>query len=151
MYQKTKQGQLAPHLYSKLSLIEVGGWAEMTMDDLIRRSTRKSSSKKYIEEKIIEPNSGFSYEKNFRRMLIQAVGIVAVDQIEKNTKPVTIQKLKTALGNLKKERDGIAHTYIKDIGTTTRIASPSVAISYFKDIHDGLKDIESVMRNLRLL
>lgn len=151
MIRKPNQGVLVPQMYSKLAIIEVGGWTEMTMDDLIQRATKKATSQKYITDKIIKPIYGFSYDEHFRKMLIQAIGIVTVDQVESQIDSAKFQRLRAALGNLKTARDGMAHTYVKDTGTTTSISAPSVTITYFHNIYAGLKEIELVMRNMRLL
>lgn len=56
--------------------------------------------------------------------------------------------MKSSLGTLKQVRDKQAHTHIKD--TTIRIDAPSTTRSNFDNVYDGLKDIESYIRKMRI-
>ena len=65
-------------LYSKLAIIEFCGWIEQTFDEILTEyvSTKiLADNAKYIQEKVINPNYGFHYEKNFRKMMMTVIGI----------------------------------------------------------------------------
>lgn len=141
-------------LYAKLLIIEIGGWVEVSMDDLVERAGRTlriDSNTKYLEDEIIKRNFGFDYDSNFRPMLMKAIGIVKVEAVEKRLDITKFTKMKAALKLLKQARNSVAHTYIKNPTGGVMITGPSVAMSYFQDIYDGLMDIETSMRVLRLI
>ncbi len=58
--------------YSKLALIELCGWIEETMDDIVlrcaKRCLKSPANQKFIKDEIIKPNSNFQYEA-LRKML----------------------------------------------------------------------------------
>lgn len=140
-------------LYSKLAIIELCGWIEISMDDLVLRCGRKkiktSSNLKYFEEQIVEKTYGFEYKKDFKKMLVYVVGISGFELIESKADPVKLQKLKSQLGNLKKPRNTGAHTYLKSIAIS--IDAPSLTIQRFKEIYEGLKDIERVLKQANFI
>jgi len=144
-----KQKQLI--YYSKLALMELCGWVENSMDDIVEkycnRKLRKKSNKEYVRKYIIKPNNGFHYKENFRPMLIKILGIVAVEQFEKKlNNGGKLFLLKATLGNLKKQRNDAAHTFIK--GTTTTFYTPSVIKREFNILYSILKEIENEIRSM---
>ena len=151
LFKKPGQGPLTPQLYAKLSIIEVGGWTEITMDELVLRVSKSATDQNYIKKVIIKPVYGFDYDGHFRKMLIKAIGVMTVERIEKKLDQPKFLKLKSSLGLLKTARDSHAHTYVKTVGATSGIVAPSVALSYFQDIYTGLKDVHQVMRSMKLL
>jgi len=134
--------------YSKLALIELCGWIEESMDDIIlrcaKRKLKEAGNFKYTDETIVQPNHGFTYKSHFRRMLIQLLGIITAEKIEALVDPVKAAGLKSQLGTLKISRNSEAHTHLK--GLTKTIDSPSVTLARFPFIYDGLKEYESVIR-----
>lgn len=141
-------------LYAKLVIIEVGGWVEMSMDDLVKRAGRglkDSDNIKHLDNEIIKKNYGFDYDRNFRPMLTKAIGLVRLEKLEGRLDVAKQTKMKAALELLKKARNAVAHTYVKNPAGGTTIAAPSVSMSYFRDICDGLKDIEANMKKLKII
>ena len=53
--------------YSKLAVIELCGWIEETVDDIllmhVNRKCRESDNKNYFKNNVIKPNSSFQYYK----------------------------------------------------------------------------------------
>ncbi|MFZ3116953.1 MAG: hypothetical protein WA159_01420 [Variovorax sp.] len=140
--------------YAKLVIIEVGGWVEMSMDDLAYRAGKTlvaAPNAKYLEREVIRKNYGFDYEKNFRPMLMKVIGLVRLEKLERNLDVSKHTKMKAALELLKNARNSVAHTYVKNPSGGMVIAAPSVSLSYFSDIYDGLKDIEEKMKSLKLI
>jgi len=138
--------------YSKLALMELCGWVEGSMDDIVEkycnRKLRNESYKTYVRKEIIKPNFGFQYNNNFRPMLMKAIGIVAIEKLEKKLEnsggKITI--LKSKLGNLKSPRNDAAHTFIK--GTTSMFDTPSIIKREFNILYPILKEIESEIRSM---
>jgi len=137
--------------FSKLALIELCGWIEESVDDiLLRHSTRRLkvvSNREYYREKVVEPNYGFQYKKNIRPMLIGAIGIVGVEKFEKKLeKKSQVTLLKTYLGNLREDRNQAAHTHLK--GITRRYNAPSHVIGDYRRISTVLDNFDVELRKI---
>lgn len=134
--------------YSKLAIIELCGWIEETMDDIVmscaRRKLKDTHNIIYVEKDIISTNFGFEYKQHFRGMLIRLIGLIAFEKIENKISPSKLQKLKGALTILKKARNSQAHTHLK--GVLTSIDAPSVTKNNFTLVYDGLKEFDQVLR-----
>lgn len=134
--------------FSKLALIELCGWIEESMDDIVLRCgvrhIKIHDNRKFLKRNIVESTYGFQYEKHFRKMLINLIGLINVERLEKNVDQVAFAKLKSALGLLRVPRNIEAHTHIK--GMTRTIDSPSVTLRNFHDIFEGLKEIDTTLR-----
>lgn len=134
--------------YSKLALLELCGWIEQSMDDMIERPKKrlkKEENIKYLEKEIVKRNYSFTYV-HFRRMLIQAIGLLKVERLEKKLNESKNNLLKSALGTLKKIRDAHAHTHI--YGTTATFYAPSYSRRYFNAVYDGLEQIDKSLINI---
>jgi hypothetical protein len=133
--------------YSKLAVIELCGWIEMTMDDIVlrlaKRRLQEPSNHKYIEKEIVRRTYGFDYERHFLPMIEAIIGRHGIEQMNKEVDHKIIQPLIGALSILKAERDKLAHQYIK--GTTLNIDAPSATKARFPIILAGLKNIEGVL------
>lgn len=151
LYQKN-MGNRKALFYSKLAILEVCGWVEESMDDIIQinanRHLKEKQNLDYVDKPIIQLTYGFDYQNNFRNMLIQLIGIINVERLESNINSNKFLDMKSALGSLKKCRDRQAHTHIR--GTTTVIDSPSVTQNRFHQVYEGLKDIELCVRKMKL-
>jgi hypothetical protein len=116
----------------------------------LKRSSRhlkEQSSLKYVRKEIVKRTHGFEYEKHFRRMLIQLLGIISVGKIEKRVDQSKRESLVATLKTLKDVRDPEAHTHIK--GTTRRIDAPSVTLNRFSALYDGLIEFDSTIKKLK--
>lgn len=138
-------------LYSKLAILELCGWIEESMDDIILRCSvrniRASANREYTKEQVVNKNYGFEYEKHFRKMLIQLVGIVNVEKIEKRVDISKMARLKATLDSLKTSRNTEAHTHLR--GVTRHINAPSVTRSQFNDLYEGLSEYDRILRSKR--
>jgi hypothetical protein len=134
--------------YSKLAILELCGWIEISMDDIISRLAKKhlkqSINITFVENEVIKRTYGFDYRRHFRKMLINIIGLSGVEKLEKQVDSVKFQLMVSSLNSLKLYRDSEAHTYIK--GTTRRIDAPSVTKSRFSAIYHGLKNIDDELR-----
>jgi hypothetical protein len=137
--------------FSKLALLELCGWIEISMDDIIlrlaKRVLRDSDHLKYLKEEVIRRTYGFEYEKHFRRMLQAVIGLSGVERMERHVDPQLFQPMVAALTSLKPFRDEQAHQYIK--GTTLTIDAPSVSRSRFYLIFNGLRNVDNVLTSLK--
>lgn len=146
-----KAGTLRESLfYSKLAVLELCGWIEESMDDVVlrcaRRNLKYSASLKFIEEQVVKRTYGFQYDEHFRRMLIQLIGVVNVERIGKSVDQTKKARLLSALGTLKAVRNAEAHTHIK--GVTRHIDAPSVSLGRFPAL-DGLIEFEATLRRTK--
>lgn len=135
--------------YSKLAILELCGWIEEAMDDIVKncanRKLRNSNNIGSLKE-IIKKVHGFDYHNNFRKMLMQVIGLIRLETIESRVDQTKLQHMQAALGALKGQRDDVAHTHIK--GITLRIDAPSVTKQKFMDVYEGLKNFEHKLKRL---
>ena len=133
--------------YSKLAIIELCGWIEMSMDDIILRCAMrklKLASNKKLAREFVKKNYGFHYSLHFRNMLTKLVGLIALERIERRLDQAKFIRLEAELSKLKLIRDPEAHTFIK--GITRQIDSPSITLAQFHVISDGLLDYDRILR-----
>lgn len=138
--------------FSKLAILELCGWIEESMDDLIMRCARSHLKEpiniKKFEDDIVRRTYGFDYKRHFRRMLIHLIGIINVERLERTIDQKKLSSLDSTLKLLKQIRDTEAHTHIK--GITRNINAPSVTLNQFQPVYDGLKEFERFIRRARL-
>jgi len=153
LYQKYMSGSRGRRgeYFSKLAIIETCGWIEESMDDIIRGCANKhlKEPKNFgFVEGLIKDTHSFKYHDNFRKMLIQTIGIINVEKLERVFDTNKFIQMTSSLGELKQRRDDQAHTYIK--GTTQTIDAPSWTKRRFLNTYEGLKDVESCIRRIRM-
>ncbi|MDC8005542.1 HEPN domain-containing protein [Aureisphaera galaxeae] len=144
------QSQKKAIYFSKLALIELCGWIEETVDDIvIKHANRKlndSSNKDYCRKNIVKPNYGFQYNRNIRPMLISTIGLIEVEKLERELERTgKITLLKGYLANIKDSRNSAAHTHLK--GTTRTYNAPSRTIGDFNKIGPILEKIDQKLRS----
>lgn len=137
--------------WSKLALLELCGWIEESMDDIVMRCAMRhlteNSNRKYTREEIVQRTYGFDYQKNFRFMLIRLLGLVNVERIEAHVNQTSRDRMRGVLSSLKAQRDSEAHTHLK--GMLRTINAPSVTINQFQPLYDGLTEFDRVIRSRR--
>lgn len=136
---------------SKFAIIELGGWIEMSMDDVIERCAIRHLSvqdnRDYCHEQIISRTYGFEYHKHFRGMLARLLGLVNVERLERVVDGPVHSAFLASLSAMKVARDSEAHTYIK--GAAKAINAPSVTIVHYQQIDRGLSQIDEILRSRR--
>lgn len=139
-------------LYSKLAILELCGWIEESMDDIVLRCAKRhlGTSKHFdlYQEKYVDKVHGFGYKQHFRLMLQGLLGVIVTRKVEKKVDALKLDRLKSTLGSLKSTRDKMAHTHIR--GTTPSIDAPSRTIANYKAVYDGLIEFQKVAREIRL-
>ena len=135
--------------YSKLATLELCGWVEDTIDDIVlmhaNRNLKETSNKKYIKNNVVKRTSGFQYEFHIRPMLISVIGLITLEGIERKfEKSGKITTLKNALSNLRESRNKAAHTHLK--GAMSNYDAPSVLRGEFHKIKIVLRELDSELR-----
>jgi hypothetical protein len=137
-----------PKYYSKLALLELCGWIEESIDNLINEyADRKINETTYIEN-VLDHNYSFDY-KRFKKMMITLVGLAGFEKIENKINIVNRARLESSLNSLKSMRDDHAHTTLIGIGSTRTLYTPSVIIPHLNDIYYGLREYEKRLKSLK--
>src|SRR5262245_4028503 len=94
--------------FSKLAILELCGWTELCMDEIIRsHASRKSLNQanlKYLEKSVINKTYGFEYDRHFRGMLMRLLGLSGLESLEAQVDAVAHTKMDAQLNNLKTVR-----------------------------------------------
>lgn len=136
--------------YAKLAIIELCGWTEESMDDIVLTCAKRclTDTKNITDiEEVVSRTWGFDYSSDFRNMLIQVMGIVNVERLERNIDQIQLQRMRTEFGHLKPDRNVHSHTHLKRM---PRIDSTAVTIGRFRNIYVCLKDFERCVRKMSL-
>ena len=137
--------------YSKLALIELCGWLEITMDEIIKTYSDNKlldlKNKEEVEGKVIEKTYGCDYKDHFRPMLIRLVGLKGIEILETELKSQAVfQILVSQLGSLWTLRCKVAHTTI--IGVTLTYQAPSAMKKYLDSLYPILTTLEVELTKL---
>lgn len=136
---------------SKLAILELCGWIEESMDDVVlkcaRRYLKSFANVEFIKTKVVKRTYGFDYDRHFRPMLFRLIGLINVEKLEKKVDQGKQARLKATLTALKTVRDAQAHTHTK--GTMPSINAPSVTLSQLSELYDGLIEYDRTLRNIR--
>lgn len=136
---------------SKIAILELCGWIELSMDDSIRtagnRLLRLKSSNTFLENKI-KRNYGFEYENHFKSMIVNLIGIFGFEKIEASIDRKTIILFENELNALKLLRNRLAHSYTR--GATVNYDAPSITISRFENVKVGLQAYDTKLRQYSL-
>jgi hypothetical protein len=130
------------NFYSKLAILECAGWVEDCMDliaqkHVTRGHVRNRATQDHIKY-IVDHTYGFEYERHFKRMLCQIIGVVKFYKIEKSIDSIILSTFTGALDSLKVLRDGHAHTYI--LRASQPFYDPSWTLGVFANLYPGLKE-----------
>ena len=151
-YDRRPRNSRDPLYYSKLYLIELCGWIEETMDSIVRDCSLSrlavAKNRKQVESDIVGRTYGFDYGAHFRNMLIRVLGLIKVEELESMLDQIKFDKMRSSLTTLLTQRNRAAHTYTE--GTTQTVDAPSVIVSHFQNVYEGLKDMEQCIRRLRI-
>ena len=149
LYNESWRSNRRQFFYAKLAVLEVCGWIEETMDDIVRDcSSRKITIPRNQNEinTLVKRNYGFEYEKHFRKMLMTVVGLSKIEQIEDylNTSG-QLSILQSKLEALKVFRNNFAHTTTRT-GMIPNYNAPSVTKRDFLDIYNALREYEKSLK-----
>ena len=132
---------------SKLAILELCGWIEVSMDDCILRASiralRDESNREHLEDRV-RRNYGFEYERHFKSMMIQIFGLWGFEKICRSVDISVAARFSSELGTLKQKRNALAHTYTR--GVTLHYDAPSVTLGSFAIVKSGLRAYDSAIR-----
>ena len=135
--------------YAKLAVLELCGWIEMSMDDMIMRHCgrhiRIPENYKFVEKDVVRRTYGFDYDRHFRQMLIKLIGVVQTESIERRMDVGVLTRFEAELQSLKTIRDLLAHTYAKN---PPPIDAPSRTRARFTPVYQGLRAYDNALRAL---
>lgn len=134
-------------LLSKLAALEVGGWTEECIDKIVEDflDARNPNCKAKVLGRL-KSVYGFQYNKEFRSMIVELVGVIGFERIEANIS-LQCQRLESALSELKQSRDKCAHTYTKP---TMAIDAPSRFILLLDRIENELTAFSTQLNAIQL-
>lgn len=102
-----------PKLLSKLALLELCGWLEEWMDEVVRQVNQSTlNDADWVEANIIKRTNGFHYNSHFRPMLCGVLGEHSIRRIEGNFEQSyggDLELISSTLGTLWKLRCNLAH------------------------------------------
>lgn len=137
-------------LYSKLSVIELCGWIEVSIDEILINyidSHIIDASLVRDIKKIIGRNYGFKYDSNIFPLLCSVLGINNVENMLDSIPLVQFVQFKSIVGNYSGERNIAAHTDTP-IGTTRTYFSPSQVIGDYAKIKPFVTSMENYVKTL---
>lgn len=136
-------------LYSKMAIIELCGWLEQSFDSIASRCVKNRIATPVYRDvfnSIVSKNYGFHYTKNYRRMMLQTIGVLQMEQLELQL-TATGEKniLESTLEILGVERNRAAHT--TTAGAMPTYQAPSTTISQFKNLFPIVRKMYSFAVN----
>ena len=137
--------------YAKLSLLELCGWLEAAIDNIILTYARlKVTTAKNIdllEKEIVGKTYGCDYKDHARQMLIKIIGLINVEKLETELTNLGIfQILVSQLGSLWALRKPEAHTTIA--GVTRSFQAPSAMLTYLNSLEPILNTFETELNKI---
>lgn len=132
--------------YSKLALMELCGWIELCIDEILENyiDTKLSLATNLNLAKTIyvKQTYGFEYDKNLRPLLIKIIGLINVEKVEDllDFEGGTFTLLKSQLNNLVSLRNAAAHTTI--VGVTHTYQAPHSMLINLNNIYNHLSKLE---------
>ncbi|GHU62191.1 hypothetical protein FACS189445_4980 [Spirochaetia bacterium] len=134
-------------LWAKIATLEVSGWTEECIDDLLNAylDSINPLCKNELLKKIRSIYS-FHYSNDFRNICVQILGNIMFERIQKKI-PLECQQLESALNGLKTNRDKYAHTHIIN---KSPLDSPQRSLEYLNKIEIGLRRFMAELRKMRL-
>jgi hypothetical protein len=132
---------------SKLAILELCGWIEVSLDDCIERASQRvlkdAANRRFIKEKILR-NYGFEYERHFKSMLVHLIGIWGFEIIFRRVDTAVSLNFINELNALKIRRNSLAHTYTR--GVTPHYDAPSITIARFANLKSGFAAFDGELR-----
>lgn len=139
-----------PVLFSKLAILELCGWIEVSVDNVlfeyVNNTVVKEENKKIIRERIAV-NYGFKFKTNLQPLFCSVFGIKNYEDIIGALSDQELANMQTTLGNLAKLRDIAAHNNT-EVGITPTYNAPSQTITDYKKIKPAFEIIEKEIQKL---
>ncbi len=144
VYSSTVDADLL-QLYSKLAVLELSGWIEVSFDtlclDYVNRKIVFSANQTKIMQ-IVKKHYGYSYDTNIYPMMCSVLGINNWENILDSFPTADFVNLKSILGTYKTLRDPAAHTNTV-AGVTPTFRAPSTVMVDFNQIKPAFQYLET--------
>lgn len=131
-------------LYSKLAVLELSGWIEVSFDtlcqDYVNRKIVLADNQNKIMQ-IVKKHYGYSYESNIYPMMCSVLGIDNWENVLDSFPIADYINLKSILGTYKTLRDPAAHTNTV-AGVTPTFRAPSTVMVDFNQIKLAFQYLE---------
>lgn len=132
-------------LYSKLAVLELSGWIEVSFDTLCqdyvnRRIVIPDNQNRIMQ--IVTKHYGYSYESNIYPMMCSVLGINNWENVLDGFPTVDFINFKSILGTYKRLRDPAAHTNTV-AGVTPTFRAPSAVMVDFNQIKPAFQYLET--------
>lgn len=138
-------------LYSKMSVMEFGGWIEVTFDEIwnhyLDRVVTDTTIKEYLAKLVVD-NYGFEYYKNIQKIFCSIIGGKnwqdIISQLEQSG---SFSQFKSILNNFSAKRNSFAHTTI-GLPIQRTYDSPSISLNNYKILYPIICEIEKYVNAL---
>lgn len=148
MYSRSKT-QAEPLYFSKLAIIELCGWIEVSIDKIFEtcspKLVRASCHQKNITDRI-NRTYGFSQKKHLQPLINTLIGYNGLEKLETSCDLRLLEALNRNLNELSNMRNMLAHTYIK--GFTITVESPQLKLRRLDHVANGLDHLEEKIGEL---
>ncbi len=113
---KHKQFSRSVVFFPRCSVLEVCGWLEMAVDDILLKIYKtKTGEEMSGNKKRLYVDGIYGLSKNsFEKIFSNIVGFINLKKLEKSLIGVDYQFLKSFIADIFKKRDRLAHTYSFD-------------------------------------
>ena len=140
-------------LSSKAALLDVCGWLEEAMDQVVidcaRRCNLSIVRLKSVESYYVKRTNGFDYERHFEKMLTAVVGFKVLEQAETQIGVTTLTPFTSALSSLVPLRNHYAHTHLDTAQpypqNVTSIPAPSSLVPFVVQAEVALQSMENAL------
>lgn len=138
-----------PEFFAKLAVLEVCGWIEESLRDLVSRCAKKQglSDIEKFKKIVFGRVYSFDYDNHFSHVLYKTIGFVAFQKLEKGVGSTVKDRLRLNLEQLKEKRDRLAHSSLP--GSGIRPDSPSVTINTFEQLFEDMKTYEAELKKFK--
>ena len=144
------ENQQMPILFSKLAILELCGWIEVSVDkvlcDYVDNNVTKEENRKFIK-KTIDRNYGFKFDTHLQPLFCSVFGIKNCETIFGSLSEQEMASMKTTLGVCAEKRNIAAHKYT-EVGITLTYSAPSEVKSYYQQLKPAFEKIEKAIQNL---
>ena len=139
-----------PKLLSKLAILELCGWLEEWMDDLLREIDQQClRDSDWLESEVIGKTNGFHYSKHFRPMMCSVLGEHTIREVESDFEAAhqgDFESLRSALGDLWTKRCILAHSNLQPHSAAqASIMGPSWTKNQYRIINRRLGNFRTVL------
>lgn len=139
----------AEQLMLKLSLLEVCGWIEETLDllyyDTIKNNINRVKIKKYIDDNI----SSFKYER-FKAALVKCIGTNNFNILESTlVNERSFVLFKSSLNTLQSIRNPSAHTHYA--GASQNYMEIKLLLKHLRTVYTGTITVRKYLRNNHII